>query len=89
MALLAYIIAGTFDLEVYTQECRHPTFDLVGRLRYRRLTWLGELLRREEEYLVRRVVLVQLQQSLDGEINADGSIWMDAPKHNSTHTNGK
>ena len=49
----AYIIAGQFDKDTLIEECKRPTFDLVGRLRHRRLRWLGEVLRREESFLVR------------------------------------
>lgn len=60
-----------------------PTFDLVGRLRARRLKWLGQLLRHENKELhVRRVVLEQCEQALSlGQ--RDGSIFMDAPAHGS------
>lgn len=65
------------------EECVQPTFDLVGRLRARRLKWLGQLLRHEnEELLVRRVVLVQCGQALRLGHRA-GSILMDAPAYES------
>ena len=79
----AYIVAGGFDKDVFAEECRRPTFDLVGRIRHRRLKWLGEVLRREETFIVRRVMLVQAQQVLDGEAIAAGTVFMDAPKHKS------
>jgi hypothetical protein len=79
----AYIVAGGFDKDVFAEECRRPTFDLMGRIRHRRLKWLGEVLRREETFIVRRVLLVQAQQVLDGETVAAGTVFMDAPKHKS------
>jgi hypothetical protein len=64
-------------------ECVDPTFDLVGRLRSRRLKWLGQLLRnKNEELLVRRVVAVQCEQALEAGCYRAGSLFMDAPKHN-------
>lgn len=79
----SFIIAGQFDRGTLIEECKRPTFDLVGRLRHRRLRRLGETLRREESFLVRKVVVVQAQQILDQEMCAEGSIFMDAPRHKS------
>ncbi len=60
-----------------------PTFDLVGRLRARRLKWLGQLLRHENEgLLVRTVVMVQCEQALCLGQQA-GTIFMDAPVYES------
>jgi hypothetical protein len=44
-----------FD-EVVRQQTREPLFDLVAKLRARRLRWLGHTLRLREESLLRRVL---------------------------------
>ena len=57
-------------------EYKNPTVDLVGQLRARRLRWAGKVLRREEEYLVRKVLLKELQEWPAG---APGGVLQDAP----------
>jgi hypothetical protein len=42
--------------EVVRQQTREPLFDLVAKLRARRLRWLGHTLRLGEENLLRRVL---------------------------------
>lgn len=66
-------------------ECRDPTFELVGRLRARRLKsrWLGEVLRLHSESLVRRVVLHQCELATASGGYLEGSLFDDAPT--STH----
>ena len=61
-------------------ECVHPSFRLVDRIRARRLRWLGHILRAGEGYMVRKAVVGWAQEV--GEYPA-GSIMMDAPIHNS------
>ena len=46
-----------FSGKTIREECVDPTFDIVSKVRARRLRWLGHILRAHEGYLVRRVVL--------------------------------
>lgn len=56
--------------------------DLVGLIRKRRLKYVGHVLRREEGYLVRQVLLIKLQNELrDGRSRS--SILMDVPNYES------
>jgi hypothetical protein len=59
-------------------EYKDPTFDLVGVVRARRLKWAGELLRREETFLPRRIAVAELERF--GGAGHPGGIFMDAPK---------
>ena len=68
-------------------ECRDPTFELVGRLRARRLKWLGEVLQLHSESLVRRVVLHQCELATVSGGYPEGSLFDDAPPHASPITN--
>jgi len=57
-----------------------PSFDLVARVRARRLRWAGHLLRASEEYLPRRVAVAQLESDLQwGALSGTASIFQDAP----------
>ena len=57
-----------------------PSFDLVARVRARRLRWAGHLLRASEEYLPRRVAVAQLESDLQwGALFGTTSIFQDAP----------
>ena len=64
-------------------ETVEPTFDLVARLRSRRLRWAGHILRMEEESLVRRVLLAQVQRDLDRAQADAGGLLMDAARFGS------
>ena len=55
------------------EEARRPSFDMLLKMRQRRLSWLGHILRLGSERLVQTAVKVERQQGIDG------SIWMDAP----------
>jgi hypothetical protein len=59
---------------IVTEQTHAPDFDLVAKLKARRLRWLGHVLRMPETSLLRRVVLRH------GNIDlAEGSIFDDAP----------
>ena len=60
----------------FRDETVTPTFDLVSRLRSRRLRWAGHILRLEESNLMRRVLLASVERGL--ESGQDGGILMDA-----------
>jgi hypothetical protein len=62
----------------YRDETVDPTFDLVSRLRSRRLRWAGHILRLEESNLMRRVLLAQVQHDLDRGARESGGLLMDA-----------
>jgi hypothetical protein len=51
-------VAFILDKEIRV-EYKTPTFDLVARIRARRLKWAGELLRREATFLPRKVALAE------------------------------
>ena len=57
-------------------ECRCPTWDLIGKLRSRRLKWAGETLA-GEDCLLRRAVEALAQQVLTGVWELDGTLLMD------------
>jgi hypothetical protein len=59
-------------------ETVDPQFDLVSRLRSRRLRWAGHILRMEEPNLMRRVLLSQVQRDLDRGSQESGGLLMDA-----------
>ena len=63
---------------LYRDETVDPTFDLVARLRSRRLRWAGHILRLEESSLLRRVVLAEVQRDLDRGAQESGGLLMDA-----------
>ena len=46
-------VAFINDREI-RDEFKDPTYDLVARIRLRRLDWAGELLRADEQFLARR-----------------------------------
>ena len=55
-----------------------PSFNLVGRIRSRRLRWLGKMLAANDDYIVKKAVIAW---AMDKEEYPDGSIMMDAPRH--------
>jgi hypothetical protein len=61
----------------FRDETVDPTFDLVSRLRSRRLRWAGHILRMEESNLMRKVLLASVELGL--ESRHAGGILMDAP----------
>lgn len=67
----------------YRDETVEPTFDLVSRLRSRRLRWAGHILRMKEANLMRRVVLAQVAESLESGVEERGGILMDALRFDS------
>ena len=58
------------------EQTHAPDFDLVAKLKARRLRWLGHVLRMPETSLLRRVVLRHGTTDLP-----DGTIFDDAPEH--------
>ena len=61
-------------------EHRHPSFDLVAKLRARRLRWAGQVLRQDtEQSLVKQVLLALAKHDLEQQNNSRGSLLMDAP----------
>jgi hypothetical protein len=59
----------------FREETVEPSFDLVARLRSRRLRWAGHILRLEESSLLRKVLLAQSQVEGKGS----GGLLADAP----------
>ena len=56
-----------------------PSFDLVARLRSRRLRWAGHILRLEEASLIRRMLIATVERDLvEGRRHA-GGLLEDAP----------
>ena len=61
-----------------SQEHRHPTFDLISKLRARRLKWAGQILRSEpEDSLVHQVLVAVAEHDLI-EDKPRRSLLMDA-----------
>ena len=62
-----------------------PSFDLVARIRARRLTWAGHLLRAKEKYLPRRIALAQLQPDMERHtcLGTTTGLFQDAPERKS------
>ena len=64
-----------------SQEHRHPTFDLIAKLRARRLKWAGQILRQEpEDSLVRQVLMAAAMHDLAAGNNRR-SLLMDAEEY--------
>ena len=57
-----------------------PRVDLVALVRARRLKWLRHVLRAEDSYLLKKVVLGYVKDKVEGGYPA-GSILMDSPHH--------
>ena len=66
-------VAFITDREI-RDEFKDPTYDLVARIRLRRLDWAGELLRAEEQFLARRVLVAEIRSG-----KWEGGLLMDAP----------
>ena len=60
------------------------SFDIVARIKARRLTWAGHLLREKEEHLPRRVAVARLKSDLQerGSLRTTYGMFQDAPDHN-------
>ena len=66
------------------EECVDPKYDIISKVRARRLRWLGHVLRCNDTYMVRRVLLAQVGQWMEsGRPCPEGSILMDAPHYES------
>jgi hypothetical protein len=64
----------------YREEAVEPSVDLVARVRAKRLRWLGHVLRAEDTYLLKKVVVGYIEEKVDCGYPT-GSIVMDAPHH--------
>ena len=56
-----------------------PSFDLVARLRSRRLRWAGHILRLEEASLIRRLLIATVERDLEEGKRHAGGLMEDAP----------
>ena len=65
------------------EEAVTPSYDLVGKLRTRRLKWVGHILRQDEGTLLREVLLARCREFLNAGGYPEGFLLMDAPTHNS------
>ena len=63
-------------------SARTQTMCLPGRIRYRRMKWLGHLLRNDPGDLTRQLLLRYAEVEARGMISVEGSILMDAPAYN-------
>ena len=64
----------------YREEAVEPSVDLVALVRARRLRWLGHVLRAEESYLLKKVVVGYVKDKVEGGYPA-GFIFMHSPHH--------
>ena len=64
-------------------EYRTPTYDIVGKLRARRLKWVGQLLRKEPGSSMARDVLEKT--AMTSQEKDRYSLLMDAPEFDSWH----
>ena len=64
----------------YREEAVEPSVDLMSLVRARRLRWLGHVLRVEETYLLKKVVVEYVKDKAEGGYPT-GSILMDSPHH--------
>ena len=64
----------------YREDAVEPSVDLVALVRSRSLRWLGHVLRAEERYLLKKVVVGYVKDKTEGGYPA-GSILMDSPHH--------
>ena len=64
----------------YREEAVDPSVDLVALVRARRHRWLGHVLRSEESYLLKKLVVGYVKDKAEGGYPA-GSILMDSPHH--------
>ena len=60
------------------EEYKHPSFDLLGCARARRLKWAKQLLRAPEDFIPRRTAMAELERYGGG--GQPGGIFQDAPK---------
>jgi len=64
-------------------ETVDPSFDLIARLRSRRLRWAGQILRLEEVSLSRRMLLAMTERDLQEGSTKAGGLLEDAPAFDS------
>ena len=64
----------------YREEAVEPSVDLVALVRARRRSWLGHVIRAEQSYLLKKLVVVYVKDKVEGGYPA-GSIIMDSPHH--------
>jgi exonuclease III/uncharacterized C2H2 Zn-finger protein len=66
----------------YRDEAVSPTFDLVASILSRRQKWLGHVLRADEAFLARRVLLGEVQEHKEtGRQYKQGTLLAEAPEH--------
>ena len=71
-----HLMTGRF----YREEAVEPSMALVDLVRSRRLRWLGHVIRAEESYLLKKVVVGYFKEKVEGGYPA-GSILMESPHH--------
>ena len=64
----------------YREEAVEPSVDLVALVRAKRLRWLVHVLRAEESYLLKKMVVGYIKEKAEGGYPA-GSILMEYPHH--------
>ena len=68
----------------YREEAQSPTFDLLASILSRRQKWLGHILRSEEAFLPRRVLLGEVKEHKEKGLKyKHGSLLSEAPSHES------
>ena len=64
----------------YREGAEEPSVDLVALVRAKRLGWLVHVLRAEERYLLKKVVVGYIKDKAEGGYLA-GSILVESPHH--------
>ena len=78
---LALIVTGKCEAETIRAQTRHPVRDMVAMLRVRRLRWVGHILRMDDSRRLKKILL--RYRTIYPHGYPEGSILMDAPKHDS------
>ena len=73
-------VTPSHDWQFLQGEAVEPSVDLVALVRAKSLRWLGHVLRAEESYLLKKVVVVYIKDKAEGGYPS-GSILMDSPHH--------
>ena len=61
----------------FREEYMTPTVDIVQLIRKQRLKWAGQVLRREDSYLPRRILIGEWKEL---QAPRDGGLLVDAPR---------
>ena len=67
--------------KTFREEATEPSFVLNNKIRARRTRWVGHVLREDESYLVRKLLIGYIQSKLTGAGYPPGSLLMDTPTH--------